>query len=633
MKIQGCLFVTGSFLGAALGFVQIIPSTTRRNAFHRATTTEDTSATETCRAEGKISPDMEAYASGYQTVFEELPFKLCSPSVGKVPDDLVGSYFRSGPAMFSAGSIVPPKTSIVKPKQPPVPDGEDPDRMVKHPFDGDGAMLGVTFSEKGEVSARFRYIRTIPFTAERKKGTRTYKGMDSTREMSPSHVGSGLGNDLPLPLFRHHLLPGLNKLRKNTSNTRAIYWGKRLFSMWEGGHPFKLDGRALSTEGRSRFGGAIKRDSDPFGSKLSYDSKKNRALFYGVEHGTKSSEVTLYEFDEKFNLVDRSYSEMPGFSLITDFCTTDTYALFVQPDVAVNGIQFMIGKEPGKTLSMGPGLALLHLIPRAGSQGKQQSLQIPLDGPTEANLHFVNAYERGDEIIFDAILSDGSFISASKPLLWPWGRSLGEYQSVASKKSMYRYIANTRTGKVVKQQLFGDQCYFGVINQEQSSRYHRYIYMNVGSLGSEVAPPQGIARYDCESGASVEWIPERHEFCGEPMYAPRKGKSGEDDGYVLTILYNGKRKESELVILEANAISEGPIARLPLGIAVPHGLFGCFTQDEDARWEADALERRAKLADKIESRGNLWNEVKSDFSGLGLRFDDMEEYFGDFFNF
>jgi hypothetical protein len=28
----------------------------------------------------------------------------------------------------------------------------------------------------------------------------------------------------------------------------------------------------------------------------------------------------------------------------------------------------------------------------------------------------------------------------------------------------------------------------------------------------------------------------------------------------------------------------------------------------------------------------MWNEVKSDFSGLGLRFDDMEEYFGDFFN-
>jgi hypothetical protein len=34
----------------------------------------------------------------------------------------------------------------------------------------------------------------------------------------------------------------------------------------------------------------------------------------------------------------------------------------------------------------------------------------------------------------------------------------------------------------------------------------------------------------------------------------------------------------------------------------------------------------------MESRGNYWNEVKSDFSGLGLRLDDMEEYFGDFFS-
>jgi len=46
-------------------------------------------------------------------------------------------------------------------------------------------------------------------------------------------------------------------------------------------------------------------------------------------------------------------------------------------------------------------------------------------------------------------------------------------------------------------------------------------------------------------------------------------------------------------------------------------------------WPSDEIERRTRLADKIESRGNRWNEVKSDFSGLGLRLDDFEEYFGD----
>ena len=78
-------------------------------------------------------------------------------------------------------------------------------------------------------------------------------------------------------------------------------------------------------------------------------------------------------------------------------------------------------------------------------------------------------------------------------------------------------------------------------------------------------------------------------------------------------------------------IAAGPVARIPLGIGIPHGLHGCFTASEEAMWAGDEIQRRAKLADKMESRGNLWNEVKSDFSGLGLRLDDMEEYFGDSF--
>ena len=116
------------------------------------------------------------------------------------------------------------------------------------------------------------------------------------------------------------------------------------------------------------------------------------------------------------------------------------------------------------------------------------------------------------------------------------------------------------------------------------------------------------------------------------MFAPKKGKEGEANGYILSVLYCGVKHESELIILEASNIAAGPITRIPLGIAIPHGLFGCFTADETATWDAESLERRAKLADKIESKGNRWNEVKSDFSGLGLRFDDMEEYFGDFFS-
>ena len=41
--------------------------------------------------------DFQAYGNGYKTVFSEIPFENCEASVGSIPLDLKGSYFRAGP--------------------------------------------------------------------------------------------------------------------------------------------------------------------------------------------------------------------------------------------------------------------------------------------------------------------------------------------------------------------------------------------------------------------------------------------------------------------------------------------------------------------------------------------------------
>ena len=307
-------------------------------------------------------PDMEAYAAGYSTAFEELPFESCTPSLGTIPSDLVGTYFRSGPAMFSAGAVVPPKKSVVQPKEPPAPDGTDKERMVKHPFDADGGVLGVTFSGDGMASARFRFVRTNAWTNERKKGKKLYSGMDSTR-MEGSSVANGLGNDFPVPMFKHHLQPGLNKNRKNLSNTRSVYWSKKLITLWEGGLPYKLDALGLSTEGRSQLGGILN-ESDPFGGKSVFDSKKDRMLFYSNKQDGGSSEVTLFEFNSKFRVASSNEYQFPGFAVISDFAATEKYAIFVQPPVTTNGMSFLLSKDPAKSLKVdnGPSVSTFENI-------------------------------------------------------------------------------------------------------------------------------------------------------------------------------------------------------------------------------------------------------------------------------
>ena len=330
------------------------------------------------------SPDMQAYSNGFKTAFTEISCALSSPTVGSLPHDLKGTYYKCGPAMFSAGSLPPPKNSLVKPKQPPVPDGRDSSRMVLHPFEGDGAVLAITFhggnkmieqqnkmnfdnvsegnnndeniptvNTVGKVTTRFRYVRTNAFTNERKKGKKLYTGMESTRSIPSSLVG----NDLAAPPFyRHHLLSGLNKMRKNTSNTRAVYFGKRLLTLWSGGLPYKLDALALSTDGRSQLGGVVKKEDSSLGAKAAIDAKKNRILFYGVDEDSGSSQLNLYEFNSKFQPIKDNDGvvqvKLPGLAMIYDFAVTENYAVFVQPILKVNGMQYMLSKEPGKSISL-----------------------------------------------------------------------------------------------------------------------------------------------------------------------------------------------------------------------------------------------------------------------------------------
>eukprot|EP00591_Stephanopyxis_turris_P000529 CAMPEP_0195525806 /NCGR_PEP_ID=MMETSP0794_2-20130614/26442_1 /TAXON_ID=515487 /ORGANISM="Stephanopyxis turris, Strain CCMP 815" /LENGTH=273 /DNA_ID=CAMNT_0040656345 /DNA_START=212 /DNA_END=1030 /DNA_ORIENTATION=- len=272
-----------------------------------------------------------------------------------------------------------------------------------------------------------------------------------------------------------------------------------------------------------------------------------------------------------------------------------------------------------------------------------KSFTIPTDDyGVDADVQITNSYQDGNTIIIDGIRSSSKHKRPSEAAkTWPWATTTEEYKDISSKKSLWRYTVNTDNGKVSKECISDLQVCFGVVNPLNSAKEHKYVYATVGGMCEKVAPPQGIVKFDVENRSSEVWLPKPHEFCGEPMYAPRKGEessnSDEDNGYILSLLFNGQTQTSEIIVFAANDIASGPISRVPLDVAIPHGYHGCFSPGGESKedmerngfattvWSADEIERRAKLFDKMEARGNNWNEVKSDFSGLGLRLDDFEE--------
>jgi all-trans-8'-apo-beta-carotenal 15,15'-oxygenase len=87
-------------------------------------------------------------------------------------------------------------------------------------------------------------------------------------------------------------------------------------------------------------------------------------------------------------------------------------------------------------------------------------------------------------------------------------------------------------------------------------------------------PLQAIKKLDLQSGERRVWSAAPRGFVSEPLMVPRPGASGEDDGWVLCLVWNGARCASDLVILDAASLAEVAVLELPL--AVPHGLHGSW---------------------------------------------------------
>ncbi|MFJ9035725.1 carotenoid oxygenase family protein [Streptomyces sp. NPDC102406] len=92
----------------------------------------------------------------------------------------------------------------------------------------------------------------------------------------------------------------------------------------------------------------------------------------------------------------------------------------------------------------------------------------------------------------------------------------------------------------------------------------------------------GIVKFDLERGRS-----ETHPFhpdgdVGEAVFVPRAGGSGEDDGWLLTYVFDPDRGATDLVVLAAQDVGGEPVARVHLPVRVPVGFHGNWVPDASA---------------------------------------------------
>lgn len=478
-----------------------------------------------------VSYTLQDWQKGYRSLTQEYDYWI-DEIEGQIPPELNGTLFRNGPGLLDING-----------------------QRVHHPFDGDGMISAFTFTN-GRAHFCNRYVRTQAFLEEQEAGRILYRGVFGTQK-----PGGWLANAFDLRL-------------KNIANTHVIYWGDRLLALWEAAEPHRLDPATLDTIGIDYLDGVLQPGNafaahpriDP---ACQMDGGAPCLVNFSVKTGL-SSTITIYEFAPSGQLLRQHAHSVPGFAFMHDFAITPNYCIFFQAPVTFNPLPYLLGfKGAGQCLQVRLNQPTqVIVIPRNGSDPVQII-------PVEAGFvfHHANAFEQ------DGLLYVDSICYASLPAIDP-----GEdYQQVRFENldpgQLWRFKFDLKNETVERQMLESRCCEFPTMHPEKVGRPYRYVYLGAAHNPTGNAPLQAVLKVDLETGERQLWSAAPRGFTGEPIFVPRSSEpnAAEDEGWLLLLTFNAKRERSELVILNAQTLSE-PVAILRLKHHVPYGLHGSFTE-------------------------------------------------------
>lgn len=427
--------------------------------------------------------------------------------IGTIPDDIDGVYVRTGE----------------------VPVHEPIGRY--HPFDGDGMIHAISF-KGGRASYRSRFVRTKGFMAEQEAGRALWAGL-----MEPPSKSTRPGW-------------GAQEWLKDSSSTDvAIHAGRILSTFYQCGEGYRLNPFTLEQEGTE---GWVPLDGISAHCKV--DPETGELLFFNYSKHAPYMHYGVVGADNKL----KHYVPIPlaGPRLPHDMAFTRNYSilndmpLYWNPELLERNLH-VVNFHPEQKTRFG-------IIPRYGQPADIRWFEAE---PTYV-LHWLNAWEEGDEVVLDGYFQDepmpNSFPDAPKG----YERMMAYLDQMLMKPRLHRWRFNLNTGTTKEERLDERILEFGMINQRYAGRKNRYGYSAVPEPGWFLF--RGLVKHDLETGESetLEFGPGR--FGSEAPFAPRIGSSAEDDGYLVSFVADLETDRSECVLIDARNITAGPVCRIVL---------------------------------------------------------------------
>jgi all-trans-8'-apo-beta-carotenal 15,15'-oxygenase len=182
--------------------------------------------------------------------------------------------------------------------------------------------------------------------------------------------------------------------------------------------------------------------------------------------------------------------------------------------------------------------------------------------------HHLNAWEEGEKLVVESIYY------ADFPSIGP-DMDFRTVDFDLIPEGLLERCTIDLTSKTVRTERLSERCCeFAMVNPRHEGLQSQLAWMAVAEREVGNAPLQAIKKLNLTSGERRVWSAAPRGFVSEPVMVPRPGSRTEDDGWVLTMVWNGARCATDLVILDAATMEEVGVIELPL--ALPYGLHGSW---------------------------------------------------------
>jgi all-trans-8'-apo-beta-carotenal 15,15'-oxygenase len=342
---------------------------------------------------------------------------------GSLPEDLRGTLYRNGPALFSFQG-----------------------QRVSHPFEGDGAITAIQLDGKAARGA-CRVISSSGLQAERAAGRVLF------------------GSKATLP---RRLLNAAAFRNKNVANTSVMQWQGRLFALMEAGRPTEFDPCDLRTIGETN----LDRVVVSMFSAHPHRVEAHRTLYgFGLKYELGRTRVHLYALPDDRPARRLGNFVVPGWTLLHDFIATENHLVFFVSPVRLRPLQGL--------LQVGGFANMIQWCSELGTE----VICVPLARPNEPlrftvdsffQWHFANAFEQAGSLFVDYVKLP-QLMGILKP-------AASTAPAVGSPNRLHRAQIDLQRGRMTSEERLQVPVEFPSVAPSVAGKPHRYTWLSSPDL-------------------------------------------------------------------------------------------------------------------------------------------------------